>query len=201
MFQICSKIVAWKPLTPKGEKDWHFTVHFVSRLLCDYPTASCKIIFVCFSVSTAYRSSARLARFFLSETECKGNAFFWATKTFQKKIQSLLRLSFDLQQHSVFLESGCKSRHFFITIQIFSNIFYAVKHKNFDMYSFSSVYKMIYFQKKWLMNWTMAILFKFSLKRLQFISSIKNAQKLFFLKKLSLKRKKTSYLTEHNYNL
>ena len=139
--------------------------------------------------------------FFLSETECKGNAFFWPAKTFQKKFQTIYYLAFDLLQHPVSLESGCKSRHFFITIQIFSNIFYAVKHKNFDMYSFSSVYKMVYFQKKWLMNWTMAILFKFSLKRLQFISSIKNAQKLFFLKKLSLKRKKTSYLTEHNYNL
>ena len=61
--------------------------------------------------------------FFLSETECKGNAFFWPAKTFQKKFQTIYYLAFDLLQHPVSLESGCKSRHFLFTIQIFWAIF------------------------------------------------------------------------------
>ena len=100
----------------------YFAVIFVSRLLCDYHTASCKIILFAFPlIQLVALLRGRLV--FLSETECKGNAFFWPAKTFQKKFQTIYYLAFDLLQHPVSLESGCKSRHFFITIQIFPTLF------------------------------------------------------------------------------
>jgi len=55
--------------------------------------------------------------------------FFDLPKLFKKKFQTIYYLAFDLLQHPVSLESGCKSRHFFITIQIFLLLFYVVKHK------------------------------------------------------------------------
>jgi hypothetical protein len=53
----------------------YFAVIFVSRLLCDYHTASCKIILFAFPLVQLI-ALQRGWLVFLSETECKGNAFF-----------------------------------------------------------------------------------------------------------------------------